>query len=557
MVVPPYCVPLVLTGLVALLTLTACGGGGASGPGESGASASAPKVNSVTATSDPIWLEGTSQVVTAEVDADTGASTAVTWTSSDSSVVRVDDAQAGRMTAVAQGSATLTAASVQNPQRAATLGVQVVGYDPIDLSRFSNFSIGQFAFAANGGIVLAGNDELSVENASNFRLALLGPQGDTLWDYTDDSDRVFRDVTITQQNHIVAVGSVRPTNGKRLAAAWVFEQGEAGKPPQEFRTAYEIECPPPDNGPSIGPQYLAVAALPGAGAVIGGGIPNCSSDVLGTLLPPDGGNTDWTVSEPHIVPQEPPTTGWDIIDLHAMNAEYVVAAIDESTNGGDGRFDHQMWIAQHAAGSDSELAKFGTRDSRNDGSIERMVRGGLSVSTTDEAPPLVAEAWTATLHDGTGKPRINPFIVDSFTANIKLFHVEPDGATTLKYGSPYTVQTPDGQNAAETTVVRVAFADADTLIVAGNTKTQLGDNASEWPNSGSGYLLSLKLDGTRNQLTRNWIQPLDNEVVEMAIDSFGRIAVLTNNTNNFETLALLEGDTISFHPVAGPSAASN
>jgi uncharacterized protein YjdB len=108
-------------GCLALVAVASCGGGGGDGPGI----VNAPVVVSVTvspASVPPLDVGGT-VTLTADVQAQNGASTAVTWSSSAPNVASVG--QTGVVTAVAAGQTTITATSVFNSSKTGSVSVIV------------------------------------------------------------------------------------------------------------------------------------------------------------------------------------------------------------------------------------------------------------------------------------------------------------------------------------------------------------------------------------------------------------------------------------------------
>ena len=115
--IPSYRWSLGFLGLIA----AACGGGGGDGPGI----VNAPVVVSVTVNPSavpPLDVGGT-VTLTAAVQVQNGASTAVSWTSSAPNVATV--AQTGVVTAVAAGQATITATSLLNSSKSGSVTVTV------------------------------------------------------------------------------------------------------------------------------------------------------------------------------------------------------------------------------------------------------------------------------------------------------------------------------------------------------------------------------------------------------------------------------------------------
>jgi uncharacterized protein YjdB len=107
-----------LRALACAFILTACGGG------DGGTSGPAPAVTSVTiAPSAPVVVAGQNLQLTATVAAVGGASTAVTWTSSDPQIVAVS--LSGTITGVVPGTATVRATSVFASNISGTVSVTV------------------------------------------------------------------------------------------------------------------------------------------------------------------------------------------------------------------------------------------------------------------------------------------------------------------------------------------------------------------------------------------------------------------------------------------------
>ncbi|GMA14491.1 hypothetical protein E5F05_09760 [Deinococcus metallilatus] len=107
--------------LVLTLGLVACGTGGNDNP-----SLAQSTVTGVTLSSGSLNLSsGSSQTLTASVQGSGSVNPAVTWSSSNPGVAAVDGG--GRVTGVAAGSATITAASVQDPGKKASLTATVTG----------------------------------------------------------------------------------------------------------------------------------------------------------------------------------------------------------------------------------------------------------------------------------------------------------------------------------------------------------------------------------------------------------------------------------------------
>lgn len=113
-------------GLVLTLGLAACGSSPTSYPATSGAPTAqpAPTVSGVRLSSGNLSLKaGESQTLAASVSGSGGVSQTVSWSSSNRSVAEVGSD--GRLTGVTAGTATITAASVQDPGQRASLTVSV------------------------------------------------------------------------------------------------------------------------------------------------------------------------------------------------------------------------------------------------------------------------------------------------------------------------------------------------------------------------------------------------------------------------------------------------
>ncbi|MBI0445299.1 Ig-like domain-containing protein [Deinococcus sp. DB0503] len=92
---------------------------------------------------------GSSQTVTASVQGSGSINPAVSWSSSNAEVATVDGT--GRVTGVAQGSATITARSVQDPSKKASLTVNVTSAAPDPLTGSDPFNI-TVIFPANNNL---------------------------------------------------------------------------------------------------------------------------------------------------------------------------------------------------------------------------------------------------------------------------------------------------------------------------------------------------------------------------------------------------------------------
>ncbi|WP_272975901.1 Ig-like domain-containing protein [Deinococcus geothermalis] len=92
---------------------------------------------------------GSSQTVTASVQGSGSINPAVSWSSSNAEVATVDGT--GRVTGVAQGSATITARSVQDPSKKASLTVNVTSAAPDPLTGSDPFNI-TVIFPANSNL---------------------------------------------------------------------------------------------------------------------------------------------------------------------------------------------------------------------------------------------------------------------------------------------------------------------------------------------------------------------------------------------------------------------
>jgi uncharacterized protein YjdB len=109
-------------GFLGLMAAASCGGGGGDGPGI----VNAPVVVSVAvnpASVPPLDVGGT-VTLTADVQVQNGASTAVSWTSSAPNVATVGQ-QTGVVTAVAPGQATITATSLLNSSKSGSVTITV------------------------------------------------------------------------------------------------------------------------------------------------------------------------------------------------------------------------------------------------------------------------------------------------------------------------------------------------------------------------------------------------------------------------------------------------
>lgn len=142
-------------------------------------------VNSVSLdnSGDPILLskvgKKTAQL-TATVIGDPGINTSVTWTSDNPAIATVDDT--GLVTAIDVGTTTLTAASVADPSKSASVGVQVVG---------------QLTFGAYTAVAATANQPASLDIAPNIA------GGDGNYTFSGPSPALPAGLTLTATGHII------------------------------------------------------------------------------------------------------------------------------------------------------------------------------------------------------------------------------------------------------------------------------------------------------------------------------------------------------------------
>ncbi len=164
-----------------------------------------PAVNAVTiAPPAPVIVEGESLALTATVTAVGGASTAVTWTSSNQTIVSVTTG--GTITGVAIGSAEITATSVFAPTVSATVTVTVNAAPP---------SVVSVSVLPQGAVMVAG-DELALTADVVVRS---GASTDVTWSSSDNS---VATVATDGKATAVAVGTVT------ITATSVFDATKSG-----------------------------------------------------------------------------------------------------------------------------------------------------------------------------------------------------------------------------------------------------------------------------------------------------------------------------------------